>query len=77
LNEAFDKYKQNVAKYSSEPIDYSKIDWYIWPFKNGSSDIYTTNISQEEDINHCAMNSYFMKPFGNAQYLLASKNKTY
>ncbi|TNV85771.1 hypothetical protein FGO68_gene8794 [Halteria grandinella] len=54
--------------------EFDKFDWYIYPFKNGTSEFYTTTAQQMKEIEYCFYMHYLAKVFTNLSPLLASKD---
>ncbi|TNV85695.1 hypothetical protein FGO68_gene4110 [Halteria grandinella] len=55
-------------------MEREKFVWYIYPFKNGSSEFYTTTAQQMKDIDTCHFMHYLAKVFTNLSPLLATKD---
>ncbi|TNV85768.1 hypothetical protein FGO68_gene2663 [Halteria grandinella] len=54
------KVGKDAAAYTG-PQDVNDFAWYIFPFKNGSNPVYTTNAVQERDINMCRNSLFYHK----------------
>ncbi|TNV85883.1 hypothetical protein FGO68_gene11010 [Halteria grandinella] len=57
--------------------DTTIMDWYIYPFKNGSTPYYTTTQAQQVEINSCFNTFYFMNTFAVNGHILGAKDDTY
>lgn len=58
-------------------VDTTMYDWYIWPYLNGSTPFYTTNSTQDYDLNQCVYSSFYKLPITNANFILGEKQWTY
>lgn len=74
-NEAALKYQDD--NYSDMSRDYSKYDWYIWPYPNGTNSFYTTDQREEADLDQCLYSSLFRMPTMASNYALGHKEWSY
>lgn len=71
-NEAYEKWSKPNATVNNE-----QFDWYIWPFKNGSSIESTATSEQNFDVELSVYSSFFSKVVIDPSYPLLRKYATY